>query len=77
LMLGDLADPASLADLRARLGLDQSIPAQFAIWLGNIMHGDFGRSITNQQEVLPLILARLRISAEIVLIAVFLAVSDT
>ncbi|MBA8879035.1 ABC transporter permease [Phyllobacterium myrsinacearum] len=73
LMLGDLADPASLADLRARLGLDQSIPAQFVIWLGNILHGDFGRSITNQQEVLPLILARLRISAEIVLIAVFLA----
>jgi peptide/nickel transport system permease protein len=73
LMLGDLADPASLADLRARLGLDQNIPTQFAIWLGNILHGDFGRSITNQQEVLPLILARLRISAEIVLIAVFLA----
>lgn len=73
LMLGDLADPVSLADLRARLGLDHSIPTQFAIWLGNILRGDFGQSITSQQEVLPLILARLRVSAEIVLIAVFLA----
>lgn len=73
LMLGDLADAASLADLRSRLGLDQSIPVQFTIWLGNILSGDFGRSITSQQEVLPLILGRLRVSAEIVLIAVFLA----
>lgn len=73
LMLGDLADAASLADLRSRLGLDQSIPVQFTIWLGNILSGDFGRSITSQQEVLPLILGRLRVSAEIVLIAVLLA----
>lgn len=73
LILGDLADAASLADLRSRLGLDQSIPVQFTIWLGNILSGDFGRSITSQQEVLPLILGRLRVSAEIVLIAVLLA----
>ena len=73
LMLGDLADAASLADLRSRLGLDQSIPVQFTIWLGNVLSGDFGLSITSQQEVLPLILGRLRVSAEIVLIAVFLA----
>ena len=30
LMLVDLATPASIADLQARLGLDQSLPVQFA-----------------------------------------------
>ncbi|UZF90973.1 ABC transporter permease [Bosea sp. NBC_00550] len=73
LMLGDLATPASLADLRARLGLDQSLPAQFGIWFGKVLTGDFGQSISSQQAVLPLILQRFWISAQIVLVAVLLA----
>ncbi|TAJ28273.1 ABC transporter permease [Bosea sp. (in: a-proteobacteria)] len=73
LMLGDLATPASLADLRARLGLDQSLPVQFGIWIGNVLTGDFGQSISSQQAVLPLILQRFLISAQIVLVAVVLA----
>ncbi|CAM5761161.1 ABC transporter permease [Bosea minatitlanensis] len=73
LMLGDLATPASLADLRARLGLDQSLPVQFGIWFGNVLTGDFGQSISSQQAVLPLILQRFAVSAQIVLAAVFLA----
>ena len=73
LMLGDLATPASLADLRARLGLDQSLPAQFGIWIGNVVSGDFGQSISSQQAVLPLILQRFWVSAQIVLVAVLLA----
>jgi peptide/nickel transport system permease protein len=73
LMLGDMADPASLSDLRERLGLNQSLPVQFAIWFGNIFQGDLGHSITSSQPVLPLILDRFWISAKIVLIAVLFA----
>ncbi len=73
LMLGDLATPASLADLRARLGLDQSLPVQFGIWIGKVLTGDFGQSISSQQAVLPLILQRFAVSAQIVLVAVLLA----
>ena len=73
LMLGDLATPASLADLRARLGLDQSLPVQFGIWIGNVVSGDFGQSISSQQAVLPLILQRFWVSAQLVLVAVLLA----
>ena len=73
LMLGDLATPASLSDLRARLGFDKSLPVQFFIWFGNVLQGDFGQSINSQQAVLPLIVSRFWISAQIVLIAVFLA----
>ncbi|WP_372400479.1 ABC transporter permease [Azospirillum sp. HJ39] len=73
LMLGDLATPASLADLRQRLGLDRSLPVQFAIWSGNVLHGDFGTSITTSQPVLPLVLDRFWISARIVLLGVLIA----
>lgn len=73
LMLGDMADPASLSDLRERLGLNRSLPVQFAIWFGNVFQGDLGHSITSSQPVLPLILDRFWISAKIVLIAVLFA----
>ena len=73
LMLGDLADPASLADLRARLGLDRGIVVQFAIWFGHLLQGDLGQSITSQEAVLPLILSRFAVSAQVVLAAVLLA----
>jgi peptide/nickel transport system permease protein len=73
LMLGDLADPASLADLRARLGLDQGVVVQFAIWFGHLLQGDLGQSITSGEAVLPLILSRFAISAQVVLAAVLLA----
>ena len=73
LMLGDLATPASLADLRARLGLDQSLPVQFGIWFLNLLKGDLGRSIASQEAVLPLVLTRFWVSAQVVVVAVLLA----
>lgn len=74
LLLGDLATEESIATLRAKLGLDQSIVVQFAIWLRGILSGDFGVSISTGEQVLPLILARFWISAQVVLVAVTLAV---
>ena len=69
-MLGDAADPAQAAQLRAQLGLDQSIPLQFIHWIAKLATGDFGHSITNNLAVLPLILDRFQVSAIIVLVAV-------
>ncbi|OWV65243.1 peptide ABC transporter [Rhizobium sp. R634] len=73
LMLGDMAEPEQIAAMRSELGLDKSIPQQFLIWSENVLTGDFGRSIVNNEPVLPLVAARFMISAEIVLIAVALA----
>jgi peptide/nickel transport system permease protein len=67
-MLGDSADPAQIAQMRAQLGLDQSIPLQFVHWLARLLIGDFGHSITNNLDVLPLILDRFQVSAVIVLV---------
>jgi peptide/nickel transport system permease protein len=73
LMLGDMADPQSLASTRAALGLDHSIGVQFVYWLQSVLSGDLGVSITSKQPVLELILDRFSVSASIVLAAVLLA----
>ncbi|MBX5000410.1 ABC transporter permease [Rhizobium lentis] len=73
LMLGDMAQPDQVAAMRIELGLDKSIVQQFVIWAGNVLQGDFGRSIVNGEAVLPLVASRFLVSAEIVVIAVLLA----
>jgi peptide/nickel transport system permease protein len=72
-MLGDTVDPAQVELLRQQLGLDQPIPVQFVYWLGKVIAGDLGHSITNGLAVLPLILERFQVSAIIVLVAVAIA----
>lgn len=73
LMLGDMATPGQIADMRSELGLDKPVPRQFLIWSSNVLRGDFGRSIVSKDPVLPLVLSRFAVSAEIVVVAVFLA----
>lgn len=73
LMLGDAADEAQLAAIRESMGLNASLPVQFANWMGAVLRGDLGHSLANGQEVLPLILERFQVTASIVLLAVLLA----
>ena len=73
LMLGDMADPQSLADMRRTLGLDHSLVTQFLIWFKAVLSGDLGFSISTREAVLPLIFERFTVSASIVLVAVLLA----
>ena len=73
LMLGDLAQPGQVEAMRERMGLDQPVFVQYFLWLGNVLTGDFGRSISTGQPILPLIWSRFQVSASIVLVAVVLA----
>lgn len=73
LMLGDLAQPGQVEELRRQMGLDQPLVVQYLYWLGNVVTGDFGHSIVSKEAVLPLILDRFSVSATIVLTAVFFA----
>ena len=56
---GDYASPADIARIREKLGLDQPIPVQFAIWIWDILRGDLGISIFSDQPVVRLIARRL------------------
>jgi peptide/nickel transport system permease protein len=71
---GPAATPAAIAEIRARLGLDQPLPAQFLRYIGDLARGDFGSSLTTGQPVLSDIVARLPASAELVLVALILAI---
>lgn len=73
ILLGDAATPEQLAALHHELGLDLSLPMQFAVWLGRVLHGDLGFSIVNHLPVLPLVLQRAAVSGIIVLLAVGIA----
>jgi peptide/nickel transport system permease protein len=53
--LGRSATPESLAALRAELGLERSLPEQYADWLGGLLQGDLGESMTARRPVWELI----------------------
>ena len=58
LMVGPRYTPEALAEARARLGLDQPLPAQYLIWLWHAVQGDLGRSIRQGEEVRTLVVDR-------------------
>jgi len=59
-ILGQFATPQAVANLRHQLGLDQPVYVQYGLWLMKFVTGDWGNSITSEQPVLPMVLARLR-----------------
>ena len=51
-MVGERADPATIARLRAELRLDDPLPAQFLHYASGVLQGDLGRSyVTNRPIV--------------------------
>lgn len=70
--LGDAATPEAVALLRHEMGLDQPIPVQYALWLGNVARGDFGTSWVSKQSVGSLILLKLPATVMLTLAALAL-----
>ncbi|MGB3831711.1 MAG: ABC transporter permease [Mesorhizobium sp.] len=75
MMLPPGASEVDIARLSALYGLDRSILEQFVIWFGNVLHGDFGTSISTRQPVLSLVLGRLPATLELSLMALLIAVA--
>ncbi len=59
ILAGDAASSEQIAAIRASLGLDRSLPVQFAIWLGNLLRGELGQSYFYKMQVTQLIGQRL------------------
>ncbi|MDF8360413.1 ABC transporter permease [Achromobacter anxifer] len=73
LMLGDIDNPALLAEMRHALALDRPVGEQFLIWVGNALHGDLGMSIARREPVMHLVLTHFAVTAQVVLTATLLA----
>jgi peptide/nickel transport system permease protein len=74
LLLGPYATEETLKQMRSDMGLDQPIVFQYVHFLSDIIFGDFGRSITYRQEVLPLVLEKLSASAYLGLASLIIAI---
>jgi len=64
------ADPgrmtaAQLQELRQQLGLNDPLPVQYLRYVGTLLQGNFGRSVSTQREVGPDLLTRLPATAEL------------
>lgn len=66
--------PAQVETMRAELGLDRSLPAQYIVWLGRAVRGDLSESWRTGQPVLDEIRSRAPASAMLAGAAVGLAV---
>ena len=49
---GPAANAASIANIRTTLGLDRPLPVQFVHYVGDLVQGNLGRSLTTGQPVL-------------------------
>ena len=58
-ILGPYATPERLAELRAELGLDRPWPVRYGAWMGGVLEGDLGRSVSLERPVLDAVLERL------------------
>ncbi len=54
-ILGQAAEPATVAACQAQLGLDQPMHVRYVNWLLNVLQGEFGTSLANQREVSELL----------------------
>ncbi|MBX9619011.1 MAG: ABC transporter permease [Hyphomicrobiales bacterium] len=62
-----------IAEVARQLGLDRPIWEQFAVFLGNALHGDLGISFVHGQPAMKLILERMPATMELALFALVLA----
>lgn len=54
-VLGQAAQASTVAACQSELGLDQPLHIRYVRWLGNVMQGDLGTSMTNHREISELL----------------------
>jgi peptide/nickel transport system permease protein len=73
-MLGQHATQQEINEIRAKYGLDKPLYEQYFIWLGNVLHGDLGRSILSHDLVTNEIGSRFPNTIELAIAAMIFAV---
>lgn len=73
IMLGVDATPQRYEELRRELWMDRPLAVQYLHWLGNVLQGDLGMSITNRESVSGLIAVRLPVTMYLSFFALILS----
>ncbi len=71
---GPAANAESIADIRTKLRLDQSLPVQFVHYVADLATGNFGNSLTTGQPVVTDLIDRLPASLELTFFALVFAI---
>jgi peptide/nickel transport system permease protein len=74
-MGGTDADPAGLAEIRAKYGLDDPVPLQYLRWLGLALRGDLGESIRTREGVVRTVAMKLPITIELAGLSLLIALA--
>jgi peptide/nickel transport system permease protein len=64
---------AEVEAMRHEMGLDLPIPQQYLIWLGHVLHGDFGDSTHFRRSVLDLVAQNLPATVELAVLSMIIA----
>jgi peptide/nickel transport system permease protein len=75
LIAGDNATAANIAAIRARLGLSEPLPVQFAHWAWALLHGNLGVSMFSERPVLTLIEQRLSPTVSLTVVTLLFSVA--
>ena len=74
-MAGLNSPPERVAALRAQLGLDRPLVAQYADWMGALLRGDFGTSILTGRSVTALVGSRAAITFPLIVLGLAIAMA--
>ncbi len=66
-------DPAVQAELEARYNLDKPVPTQYVLYMGKLIHGDWGVSLKTGREIWPDITSKFAVSAKLGISAMIVA----
>jgi peptide/nickel transport system permease protein len=72
---GEERDPEVIARLRQIYRMDDPVIVQFFAWLGQVVQGDFGRSLRTGEPVLNLILQKLPVTIQLATASIIVALA--
>ena len=75
IIAGAAATSQEIVEIRSRLGLDRPIVAQFFVWVGNLLSGDFGESFFFKKQVAELIVDRIEPTLALALTTMLLSIA--
>lgn len=74
LYVNERASPAEIAATRAKLGFDKPLPVQYLIFLGGLVQGSVGESLTYKTPAMDVVLERLPATIELTMYAMVIAI---
>lgn len=73
-MAGEDQNPQVIAALREQYHLDKPLPTQYALWIGQVLRGDLGRSLRTNVPVTELIAQKLPVTLQLATLGLLIAI---